>query len=191
MECVLLMMPSDEAASAVAVIVPSPLAGEGGSMLPRARMGEGCLLERNPSPIRVRGHTIVPSPARGEGTRGERRAFWRNEANGHFAIRSSPRGAPRDARVAGTPLRGPIITAGGYGSRLSPRFREGRPGRRSLGPGEAPTCGCTKSGPRQFPCFGVVIYNDFCNSHVSGRRGPICYPKCVTPYVTPMWHHPS
>jgi len=34
---------------------------------------------------------------------------------------SSPRGAPRDARVAGTPLRGPMITAGGYGSRLSLR----------------------------------------------------------------------
>jgi hypothetical protein len=35
-------------------------------------------------------------------------------------IRSSPRGAPRDARVAGTPLRGPMISAGGHGSRLSP-----------------------------------------------------------------------
>jgi hypothetical protein len=45
---------------------------------------------------------------------------------------SSPRGAPRDRKsaftrvcdalcVAGTPLRGPMITAGGYGSRLSLR----------------------------------------------------------------------
>ena len=59
-------------ASAVAVIVPSPPAGEGGSMLPRAMMGEGYLLETNPSPIRVRGRTIVPSPARGEGIKGAR-----------------------------------------------------------------------------------------------------------------------
>jgi hypothetical protein len=28
-----------------------------------------------------------------------------------ICIRSSPRGAPRDARVAGTPLRGPMIPA--------------------------------------------------------------------------------
>src|SRR5215831_1329493 len=35
---------------------------------------------------------------------------------------SSPRGAPRDTCVAGTPLRGPIITFSGYGSRLSARF---------------------------------------------------------------------
>src|SRR5262249_38461787 len=35
---------------------------------------------------------------------------------------SSPRGAPRDACVAGTPLRGPIFTVFGYGSRLSARF---------------------------------------------------------------------
>src|SRR5262249_39415804 len=47
-------------------------------------MGEGCLLERNPSPIRVRGHIIAPSPARGEGTRGKSHAFWRNEPNRHF-----------------------------------------------------------------------------------------------------------
>ena len=46
---------------------------------------------------------------------------------------SSPRGAPRDGKsaftrvydalcVAGTPLRGPISTVFGYGSRLSARF---------------------------------------------------------------------
>src|SRR5262249_40320358 len=48
--------------------------------------GLGVCCRSNPSPIRVRGQTIVPSPARGEGTRGERRAFWPNEANDHFAI---------------------------------------------------------------------------------------------------------
>ena len=57
-------------ASVVAVIVPSPLAGEGGSMMPRAMMGEGMDCE-NPSPIRVRRPTIVPSPTRGEGTTGD------------------------------------------------------------------------------------------------------------------------
>ena len=101
-------------------------------------------------------------------------SFWPNEAKAHFGHLSSPR------------KRGPMITAGGYGSRLSPRFREGRPGRRSLGPRDAPTCGCAKTEPGQFRCFGVVIYNDFCNSHVLGRRG-----RCATPYVTPMCHHPS
>jgi hypothetical protein len=117
--------------------------------------------------------------ARGAAHFGETKpsSFWRNEAKDHFAIRSSPR------------KRGPMITAGGYGSRLSPRFREGRPGRRWLGPSEGPTCGCAKSPPGQFPCFGVVIYNDFCNSNVSGRRGPnllpqMCHPICH-PDVSP------
>src|SRR5262245_820875 len=32
------------------------------------------------------------------------------KADGPSNIRSSPRGAPRDARVAGTPLRGPSVT---------------------------------------------------------------------------------
>src|SRR6516165_7431386 len=49
---------------------------------------------------------------------------------------SSPRGAPRDACVAGTPLRGPITTVFGYGSRLSARFagvgRDDDPFRRSF-----------------------------------------------------------
>jgi hypothetical protein len=36
-----------------------------------------------------------------------------------------------------------------------------------LGPSEAPTCGCTKRPPASFHCFRIVIYNDFCNSHVS------------------------
>jgi len=36
------------------------------------------------------------------------------------------------ARLSSPRKRGPMITAGGYGSRLSPRFREGRPGRHRL-----------------------------------------------------------
>jgi hypothetical protein len=76
--------------------------------------------------------------------------------------------------------RGPMITAGGYGSRLSACFRGRRPGRRSVGRGEAPTYGCAKSGPTEFHCFRPVINNDFCNSNVLGHRG-----LCVTPYVIP------
>ena len=64
-----------------------------------------------------------------------------------FAPLSSPRGAPRDSKsafkrvcdalcVAGTPLRGPITTVFGYGSRLSARFagvgRDDDPFRRSF-----------------------------------------------------------
>jgi hypothetical protein len=106
------------------------------------------------------------------GTR-ERRAFWRNEAKCHFAIRSSPR------------KRGPIITAGGYGSRLSARFRGRRPGRQELAPRGAATCGCTKSKPGQFSLFRIDINNENCNSNVSGQAH-------VTPHMSPaMWHHAS
>src|SRR6266404_1427481 len=52
--------------------------------------------------------------------------IWRNEPKCHFAIRSSPRGAPRDSKsaftrvcdalcVAGTPLRGPRGRGSGLG----------------------------------------------------------------------------
>src|SRR6266446_5814439 len=60
-------------ASAVATIVPSPLAGEGSSVLPRAMMGEGDLLERaTPHPFESLGTPLCPLPQRGEGTRGAR-----------------------------------------------------------------------------------------------------------------------
>jgi hypothetical protein len=80
------------------------------------------------------------------------------------------------ARVRGSSprKRGPMITAGGYGSRLSLRSA-GTTNRLS----KAPTCGCARWRPGQFHCFGIVIYNESCNSNVSGRRG-----RCVTPYVT-------
>ena len=40
----------------------------------------------------------------------------------------------------------------------------------TLRPGHVsgPTCGCAKRPPAQFHCFRPVIYNEFCNSHVSG-----------------------
>jgi hypothetical protein len=82
------------------------------------------------------------------------------------------------AEVSSPRKRGPIITAGGYGSRLSPRFREGRPGRQPV-QCRAPTCGCTKWRSAQFPLFPIDTINENCNPNVSGRRG-----RCVTPYVT-------
>jgi hypothetical protein len=68
----------NKATNAVGIIAPSPLAGEGRSMLPRAMMGEG-YCRNHPSPIRVRRQTIVPSPARGEDTRGDSGAASREE----------------------------------------------------------------------------------------------------------------
>jgi len=112
-----------------------------------------------------------------------RRAFWRNEANRRFG-QTKPR--PFWPSGSSSRMRGPMISAGGYGSRLSPRFREGRPGRRLLGPNGAPTCGCTKSRLGQFPLFRIDINNENCNSNVFGLRGP------YHPQLSPtMWHHPS
>ena len=79
--------------------------------------------------------------ARGAAHFGETKpsSFWRNEPKDHFAIRSSPR------------KRGPMVTAGGYRSRLSLRSAgttglvgTKRSGIRVFGPAEAPTCGCAK-----------------------------------------------
>ena len=36
---------------------------------------------------------------------------------------------------------------------------------------EAPTCGCAKWRPGRFHCCGIVIYNESCNSNVSGQIG--------------------
>src|SRR5262249_35652360 len=85
------------------------------------------------------------------------------------------------ARPSSPRKRGPIITAGGYGSRLSARFRGRRPGRQELAPREAPTYGCTKSRPEQFPCFRPVIYRERCNSNVSGLPRPDVSPQMLYP----------
>jgi hypothetical protein len=119
--------------------------------------------------------------------RGARRILAKRSKRAFCPSMSSPR------------KRGPMITAGGYGSRLSARLRGRRPGRRSLGPCEAPTCGCAKSGPTEFHCFRPVINNDFCNSNVLGHRSlcvtpyviPDVSPSVVIPVVTTMCHHPS
>jgi hypothetical protein len=56
---------------------------------------------------------------------------------------------------------------------------------------EAATCGCTKPGPGQFRCFGLLFTMTFATHTCRAAEGPICYLKRVTPYVTPIWHHPS
>jgi len=149
-------------------------------MMLHARMGEGCLFERNPSPIRVRGHTIVPSPARGEGTRGKPRAFCRTKRRATLAKRSQASGSsPRK--------RGPMITAGGYGSRPLAAL-----GRDDIAwSGRSTNLWLCEMAAGAISLFRVVIYNDFCNSNVLGRRGRMCHPDvppCVIPCATIRRH---
>src|SRR5215472_11357044 len=80
---------------------------------------------------------------------------------------SSPRGAPRDACVAGTLLRGPISTVFGYGSLPASRASAGTT---IFHKNEAPTYGCGKWSPGTFHCFRIVIYNGWRNSNVSSRK---------------------
>ena len=123
-----------------------------------------------------RAATLLSMRARG------RRAFWPNEAKDHFAIRSSPRGAPRDARVAGTPLRGPMITAGGYGSRLSLRSA----GTTIAWSARRINLRLCEMAAGAISLFPIDINNGNCNSNVFDLRGP------YHPHMSPtMWHHPS
>jgi hypothetical protein len=137
--CCWMTTPSEGAASAVAVIVPSPLAGEGGSMLPRARMGEGCLFESNPPhPFEFVGTPLCPLP---QGARAlEASAAHFGETNPRTI---SPSGRPRESgthdhrRWLWVPALRPL-------SRASAGTTMAWSKRRWLGPTGAPTCGCTK-----------------------------------------------
>ena|SRR5262245_15280033 len=124
----------------------------------------------------------------------ERRAFWRNEPNvvlakrsqGSFGHLSSPRGAPRDARVAGCPVAGthdhrrwlwvpalPSLSRGSAGTTIAWSAR-----RINLR-----LCEMTAGAISLFP---IDINNGNCNSNVFGLRGP------YHPHMSPtMWHHPS
>ena len=74
---------------------------------------------------------------------------------------------------------------GGYAhSFILPRFTHLRAARNA-------TNRCAKWPPGQFHCFGVVLYNENCNSNVSGRRGPICHPDVSPSVAIPICHHPS
>jgi|SRR5258708_1760797 hypothetical protein len=46
-------------------------------------------------------------------------------------------------------------------------------------------------GRGNFIVLGLLFTMTFATQTCRAAEGPICYPKCATPYVTPMWHHPS
>jgi len=106
----------------------------------------------NPSPIRSRGHTIVPSPARGEGTKGESRAFWRNEPNEPYL------GRPRESGTHnhGLWLWVPALAALGRDDDFP---QERRTNLRLWEPIAGSPC-----------LFRPVIYRERCNSNVSSRQ---------------------
>jgi len=54
-------------------------------------------------------------------------------------------------RESGDPWSPPVV--------MGPGSRCARPGRRWLGPSEAPTCGYRKRAPAAIHCFRPVIYN--------------------------------
>jgi hypothetical protein len=81
---------------------------------------------------------------------------------------SSPRGAPRDARVAGTPLRGPRTTGRcSWVPALRPLARASAG--TTIGWRGGPTCSCSKRARAHLPCFRPVLYRDKCNFNVSRR----------------------
>ena len=116
----------------------SKVRNPGRKSAPRERGSARCLRYRQRKP-RVRSSLLCPLP-QGEVAR-EAIAMHFGETNPiiilakrtqRIPLGSSPRGAPRDSKsaftrvcdalcVAGTPLRGPITTVFGYGSRLSLR----------------------------------------------------------------------
>src|SRR5215813_3305750 len=72
---------------------------------------------------------------------------------------------------------------------MGPGSRCARPGRRSLGFREEPTCGCGKRSPAPLHCFRIVIYNGWRNFNVSSRRGTVSRPSasrsaaCIFPVI--------
>jgi hypothetical protein len=70
--------------------------------------------------------------------------------------------------------------------RLRPGHESGRrPGRRWLWTGRSTNLRVYEMTAGAISLFRVVIYNDFCNSHVSGRRGPNLLPKMCRPICHP------
>jgi hypothetical protein len=81
------------AASSVSVIVPSPLAGEGCSMLPQAMMGEGCCYKK----------PLTHSSAREDHCALSRKGRGRNGAAAHFG-ETNPRKSARLIRAKNQPV---------------------------------------------------------------------------------------
>ena len=115
-------------------------------MLPRVRMGEGCLA-RTPHPFECAGRSLCPLP-QGERARKARAA--------HFArILVEARRSVLMLRDASQR----VLAVGSSCVLVALR-------RSSAGGRSGPTCGCTKWASAQFPCFGPVLYREPCNSHV-------------------------
>jgi hypothetical protein len=96
---------------------------------------------------------------------------------------------------------GPMITAGGYGSRLSARFRGRRPGRRWLGPSddglvqpEHQPAAVRNDCWVGFPVSGLLFTGTFATRTCWAAEGdmpPHMSPRCVTIRRHPKCHHPS
>ena len=127
----------------------------------------------------------------GGAPRGERPALWdarrlarrltRRVISAFTRVFDARRRAPRVFRRAPerfSALRPPLDSGSVKQTMLTPdaHMRRGNDGVRvvrdceSLGQDEAPTCGCGKRTPAALHCFRVVIYNEWRNSNVSGRR---------------------
>src|SRR5262249_33158091 len=114
-------------ANAVAVISPSPLVGEGGSVLPHEMMGEGAFARTTPHPFRDLASPLCPLP-QGERAREATAAACPScfETPRHGAwkeARNALEARLRSMRASGPPL--PLIPAkaGIQGQRLGPGFR--------------------------------------------------------------------
>jgi hypothetical protein len=146
------------------------------------------------------------------GTR-ERDAFWRNEPNVVLAKRSQmgakfhrEKGMTNGPSVSCVPdamqrerqRSGASLIRDRYGlersrvcsaplrAALRPGHESGRrPGRRWLWTGRSTNLRVYEMTAGAISLFRVVIYNDFCNSHVSGRRGPNLLPKMCRPICHP------
>ena len=114
------------------------------------RLGSPSCFEMHRSAAEAVGASMLPLRCNAPQHEGERARRILAERTQPVPLGSSPR------------KRGPMITAGGYGSRLSLRSA----GTTIVWSARRPTCGCTKRPLRHFHCFRIVIYNDFCNSDV-------------------------
>jgi hypothetical protein len=112
------------ATNGMGIIVPSPLAGEGGSMLPRAMMGEGHLSRQPLTHSSLWAYHCALS-RKGRGHERRRPRFWPNEPNHHFGQTNPTCLTVVVLAQAGTHDHRPVF--------MGPGSRCARPGRRSVG----------------------------------------------------------
>src|SRR5262249_32269711 len=141
-------------------------------MLPRARTGEGVLREPFTRSSSWADHCALSRKGRGH-ERGEPRILAKRTQR--ILLESSPR------------KRGPMITAGGYGSRLSPRFREGRPGRQPVQSWQNQPAAVQNQRRLSFIVCGLLFTMTFatrtCRPHWARKifQGNICVDMVVEP----------